>query len=479
MNRIELSEPPLSPLAATAVAPAPPAADPVRAYATLTFVRGAMVSLAITVVAGMLGILFYIPAAAPGLMRAGIDFSMLRPVHTTFASAWIFLGGIAVVHHYLQEWGGPASRGDRWRLRAGVLLWAAAGLGILATLAGGTFSGREYMGFHPAFSGAILVGWLLFAWSFFRVTWRGFWTRPVYVTMWGVGIVFFVYTFVEQHAYLLPAVFADPLVDLRLQWKATGTLIGSFNLFVYGTLYYIGEKLSGDERYAHSRLAYALFGVGLLNAFTNFGHHTYHVPQSEVVKWISFVVSMTEVLILARVVWDIVGAVSRRAAGRFDLTRHFAVAAKWWTSAMLLSALLISVPPLNALIHGTHVVTAHAMGTEIGIDSMILFAALSWILAERMRHRTGAGEDVSAPRLRWIAIGLSVSAAGLIAWLHVSGTLVGLARYQDLPPPDWLRVVNAPLFAGLGLATAVFLSLLLAAWLRLAFGRGAARDDLG
>ena len=43
MNRIELSEPPLSPLAATAVAPAPPAADPVRAYATLTFVRGAMV----------------------------------------------------------------------------------------------------------------------------------------------------------------------------------------------------------------------------------------------------------------------------------------------------------------------------------------------------------------------------------------------------------------------------------------------------
>ncbi len=90
-----------------------------------------------------------------------------------------------------------------------------------------------------------------------------------------------------------------------------------------------------------------------------------------------------------------------------------------------------------------------------------------------------AGEAVSARRLRWIAIGVSVSAAGLIAWLHVSGTLVGLARYHDLPPPDWLRVVNAPLFAGLGLGTAVFLSLLLAALLRLAFRPGAARDDLG
>ena len=59
-------------------------------------------------------------------------------------------------------------------------------------------------------------------------------------------------------------VFADPLTDLRIQWKACGTLVGSFNLFVYGALYYVGERLSGDERAARSRLSYALFGVGLI-----------------------------------------------------------------------------------------------------------------------------------------------------------------------------------------------------------------------
>jgi len=72
--------------------------------------------------------------------------------------------------------------------------------------------------------------------------------------MWGVGVLFFIFTFLEEHAWLLPDVFAAPIVDLRVQWKATGTLVGSFNLFVYGILYYVAEKLSGDERYAHSNL---------------------------------------------------------------------------------------------------------------------------------------------------------------------------------------------------------------------------------
>ncbi len=253
-------------------------------------------------------------------------------------------------------------------------------------------------------------------------------------------------------------------MDLRLQWKATGTLIGSFNLFVYGTLYYIGEKLSGDERYAHSRLAYALFGVGLLNAFTNFGHHTYHVPQSEVVKWISFLVSMAEIVILARVAWDVARLASRRVSRSFDPASFFMMSAKWWIVAMFFTAILISVPPLNSLIHGTHVVTAHAMGTEIGIDGMILFAAVAWILAE-----CASRQVTRVPGMRWPAIGLNLSAALLVAWLHLSGTVVGYTRYQHLPPPTWLRDASPIVFVVAGLATALFMGVILAAWIRFAF----------
>ena len=443
----------------------------VRQYATLTFLRGALVSLAIALCAGMIGVLFYIPNIAPLLTERQIDFTALRPIHTAFISAWIFLGGVAIVHRYMQDHAGRITRGECFRLLLQVLLWGAAGGGILATLMLGIYSGREYIGFHPIFSAMILLGWFLFAWNFFRATWRGFWDRPVYVTMWGVGVLFFMYTFIEQHVWLLPDVFSSPIVDLRIQWKATGTLIGSFNLFVYGTLYYIAEKISGNERYARSKLAYALLGVGLLNSFTNFGHHTYHLPQSEVVKWISFVVSMAEVIILTRIVWDIALAVSKRHEQSFNAVRYFLGSAKWWTFAMFFSAILISIPPLNSFIHGTHVVTGHAMGTEIGIDSMVLFAGLSFILCELLVRRGGNDAIIHCRSVRLAAIGLNLFAALLVLWLHVSGSVIGYTRYEHLPPPVWYQQIGPYLFAGTGFAMALVLGFLLAAWLHVAFRR--------
>lgn len=98
--------------------------DPRRRYATLTFLRGALVSLGITVVAGSLAVLFYIPAVAEVLKNPGLSFPILRPIHTTFASAWNFLGGIAVVHCHMQECGGETSRAERWRLLLQVGSWA-------------------------------------------------------------------------------------------------------------------------------------------------------------------------------------------------------------------------------------------------------------------------------------------------------------------------------------------------------------------
>ena len=199
------------------------AGDPVRQFATIMFIRGGLIAIAVTLVAGMLGALYSIPTLAPSFQALGIDLRQLRPVHTTFASAWIFLGGVAVVHRWLQDYGGIATRGDRIRLRAQVVSWSIAGLGILATLAMGIGSGREYVGFPPVFSALILIGWLCYAWNFFRVAGPNFFQRPVYMTMWGVGMLFFIVTFVEQHLYLVPGIFSNPLQDLQVQWKATGT----------------------------------------------------------------------------------------------------------------------------------------------------------------------------------------------------------------------------------------------------------------
>ena len=432
-----------------------------RQHATEIFLRGGLIALAVVLLGGLLSVLHYFPGLSGTLAGSGLDFAAVRPIHTIFASAWIFLAAITVIYRYLQDEAPPATTGEQWRLRAQVVLWGLAGVGILATLLGGITSGREYIGFHPLFSVVIMTGWLLFAWTFFSLTGRGFFQKPVYVTMWGVGILLFIYTFAEQHAWLLPGVSDDPIVDMRIQWKATGTLVGSFNLLVYGCLYYLASKMIGDDRYAHSKLAYALFGIGLLNSFVNFGHHTYHLPQSAWINWISFLVSMSEIVILARVIWDIAKAVKRRTT-RQAAASFFLAAARWWIFAMLFTAILLSIPPINSILHGTYAVAGHAMGTEIGIDTMILLAAAAWILAERTRE---------TPALRRVGIGFNISAATLVLWLTIAGCAVGFTRYQRMPVPDWVATANPTIFASTGIATAVFLAAITALMARAIWSR--------
>ena len=451
-------------------------AHPVRQFATLTFVRGGLIAIAVTLLGGLLGALYSVPSLAPAFQSLGLDLRQLRPIHTTFASAWIFLGGMAVVHRYLMDHGGPATDGDRWRLRVQVLCWTAAGVGILATLLAGVGSGREYVGFHPAFSVLILVGWLCYAWNFFRVVGPGFWNRPLYVTMWGVGTVFFVYTFLEQHAYLLPGIWSDPVHDLRVQWKAIGTLVGVFNLFVYGSVIYIGERISGDAEYGHSRTAYALFAVGLLNSFTNFAHHSYHLPQRELVKWIAFVVSMMEIIILVRAVSDLWALARTREDGPFCATRGSFAAAKYWSVAIVGSAVLISIPPLNAIIHGTYAVAGHAMGATIGIDTMILLGAVIWIVGEYLRAREDetASDPLHCARMRWSVVGLNVGVALLVVWLHVAGVVTGITRMRLAPaeaylPPAWLGASSGLVFALTGAIAFLFFSSVLTTLFPLAF----------
>ncbi len=451
------------------------AAHPAHQFATVTFIRGGLVAIGITLIGGGLSAFYSVPALAPWFQQFGLDLRQLRPIHTVFASAWVFLGGAAVVYRFLQDQG-PPTAGDRWRLRIQVSTWALAGAGILVTLAAGIGSGREYVGFHPIFSLLILVGWICYAWTFFRVVGKRFWDLPIYVTMWGVGLAFFVVTFLEQHAYLIPGIFSDPVHDLRIQWKATGTLVGSFNLFVYGSVIYLGERISRDASYGRSTTAYALFGVGLLNSFTNFAHHTYHLPGSPVVKWIAFVVSMMEIIVLARAMFDLWRSARSPADPSFCAARSSFKAAKWWTCAILFSAILISVPPLNALIHGTYVVAGHAMGAMIGIDSMILLGAVFWILSEHMQAREGgSGWDIlHTAASRRTLLGLNLSVAGLVTWLHVTGVTTGVTRALHAPgeayvPPEWLSAYDGAGLAVFGTLALVFFGLLLLQLVRPAF----------
>ena len=428
-------------------------------FAATTLLRGGLVALGVVLLMGLGSALYGVPAVHQLVEPAGLDLRTPRVLHTTFASAWLVLVGLGACMTWLGEQG-PITPRERWAVGLALVGFAVAGAGVLSTVPLGIVSGREYLGFHPSLAIPMLGSWLLLAGVFFRRALPGLLTRPVYVLMWAVGFVFFVVTFCEQYAWLVPQVFDDPIVDRRLQWKATGTLVGAINLFVYGTALYLGEKLGTDPDVARSPKAFALFAVGLLNSFTNFAHHTYHLPQSHTVKWIAFVVSMTEVLVLFVVLHGVV----RQLSVSGSAARLLLASSKWWTAVIIASAVLLSIPPLNALVHGTWVVPGHAMGAMIGIDSMVLLAFVAWRVGE-------------TAQLRMRILLLNVALLGFVAWLHVAGVADGVARIDADPAaitafayrPEWLRAWLYPLLALFGTVTAVGLAALWARWLPRAF----------
>ncbi len=447
------------------------APDPVWRYASIMYARGAFTSLGIVLLAGLVAALYYVPWIQPHLKATGIDMRLLEPLHKTFAAAWIFLGGMALVMRFMQDEVKRASRGDRLRLRISVISLLAAGIAILITIPMGITSGREYVPFHPAISPLILIGWVAFGWTFLRAVLPKFWERPVHIMMWTVGVPFFALTFLEQHYYLLPSIFGDPIQDMRVQWKACGTLVGSFNLFVYGSAIFVATRISGDSSYGYSRTAWALFGVGLLNSFTNFGHHTYHLPQSSAVHWISFLVSMMEIIIVFKALSDVVRLVGRTMPRPYTTAQAFLSMSKWWTALMLVTSILLSYPPINALFHGTYAITGHAMGAMIGIDTMVLLGALAFVLAENARRERGSSAIIDSGRMRALVIGTNLAAFAFVIGLHVVGGAVGLNRYVGLPAPVWSEALKPWVFAGAGALTFVFFAILVGAWLRLAFRR--------
>ena len=435
--------------------------------------RMALLCVVLAVLGGAAGVLHYVPDLSPRLNELGLGLTKLRPIHTSFASVWIFGAAVAVVYHYLANTGGGLTRGDLIRFRIHTVCWLAAGVGILVSLLYGVTSGREYLGFHPLLSALLLLGWVLFAISFLKRSLHGFFQQPIYIWFWTVGVLYFMYTFIEGHAYLLPLVGDHPVRDLQIQWKSCGTLVGSFNFMVYGCLIYVTERMSGDRSYGHSNLAFLLFGVGCLNSFTNYAHHTYHLPQSHTVKWIAFVVSMAEVLILLRLMIDIRRMLKRRLnTVSFSSALAYLTSAKWWTAAMLFSSLLISIPSLNSMIHGTKVVVGHAMGTELGIDSMVLFGAVAFLLGELCGRRSESAARLNRPGQRRLLLAMNVAMAGLILWLTISGAVHGYFRYNGLPNPEWISYEKY-VFPVLGAAVGLTLLSLVFSWTPLLLNRPA------
>ena len=387
-----------------------------------------LVCVLITILAGLLSSMHYVESLSLLLEKIGLHFASLRPIHTIFSSAWLFIGGITFIFKFLLDLYGPFNTLEKILFNIQMFCFVVSGLGILISVFIGYLSGREYLGFYPQFSIFIGIGWLIFSYLFFKKVYSSFWTAPVYVYMWGVAILFFMVSFIEAHFYLFRFVYNNPIIDMQIQWKSCGSLVAAFNQIIQGSLLYLVECLGRDKVIAHSRSAFALFAIGLLNAFTNFAHHTYHIPQMHLIKWFSFIVSMLEIIIFTKIFFQVSSILNKKALLVQWLSVRFINLSKNWNICLLPFAILISIPPINTLIHGTTVVMAHAMGSEIVINSYIIFAIFSFLLVEMFGVNIYDGSFLGKCITKLVSL-MNFSITILILWLIISGIMSGICSY--------------------------------------------------
>ncbi len=387
-----------------------------QSLAGLRFMRLGILALAAGMLFGVIGGFQFL---FPEFLRE-LLFTKTRPLHVSMVISWIFLIAVGGIYFYLPRQCNLklySERAANWHF----WVFLVTGIAILACYLSGKFGGREYFEFPPVLSIPIFLSWMMFGINYFKTTLRHRKPWPVYYWMWGTGIVFFFITFAEAHLWLIPYFRESMVREIIVQWKSYGTMTGSWNMLVYGTALYLATRIGGNDEPARSKLAFGLYFLGLFNLMFGWAHHTYIVPSETWIRTFAYAVSMTDLFIFGKIIWDWRSSLDEWQKNRHCNAYRFLFAADIWVFVNLALAIVISVPALNLLTHGTHITVAHAMGSTIGINTMILLASIFYVIREELPHEAHAGCS------RQIKIGFWTANASL-AVFFVALILAGVGK---------------------------------------------------
>ncbi len=345
----------------------------------------------------LLGVISGFQYILPAFLKEQLAFQKTRPLHVYLVIAWLFTAAQAGVYYYLPT---VANRPLYWQRGVWLhfILQAAVSVVIISCFFMGYFGGREYLEFPPWLGVFVMLPWIPFTLNFFLTLKPDYKNAPVYIWSWSTGIIFFFITLSESYLWLFDSFRNNIIRDVTIQWKALGSMVGSWNMLIYGTGMYIMEKMSGDTRACRSPLAFFFYFLGLTNLLFNWGHHTYIVPAAPWIKTVAYIVSMTELLILAHIIFQWRKTMTSARKTYHSIPYRLLSFADAWILLNLSLAIAISVPAWNFYTHGTHITVAHAMGSTIGINTMLLLASVFYIiqkekpgLSEKKKKVTGYG----------------------------------------------------------------------------------------
>jgi len=375
---------------------------------------------------GLTGALQYL---VPGFLKTYLSFEKIRPLHVSAVVFWIIFAAMGAVLTYLQEYTGRKIFSPLLlKIQLGIFIISV--IAILLSYCFGVFGGREYWEFHPSLALPIATGWILFIINFVRSI-GSFKNQPVYVWMWLTGLFFFLFTFIESYLWIFPYFSNNVINDMTIQWKSYGSMVGSWNMLIYGSSIFLMEKISGNKKYSHAPIAFVLYFTGLFNLMFNWGHHIYTLPTYPFIKHISYAVSMTELFILGKIIWQWRSSVNTARKHYHHTAYRFLMAADIWIFLTLALAIAMSIPAINVYTHGTHITVAHTMGATIGINSFLLLALAFDILQDTCI-------SISSKNLKWLNRGFITANISLfIFWISLVLAGIVKARWQmsDTPIP--------------------------------------------
>ena len=310
--------------------------------------------------------------------KSGVmGFLSLRPLHVSSAYLGIITAGLGFLTLIIQK--KRTSQFGTFLQYLHFTLWIIALTGIFYSYFTGDFGGREYWEFNPVWALPIFISFIVFLIFYihqigFKVKW------PVYYWMWLTGLVFFIFTFIENYLWIFPYFREHFIADMTIQWKVNGSLVGAINQIIYGVAFYLMEKISGDEKSSYQKLSFAMYFLGMFNLMFNWGHHIYLLPTEKIIHYIAYAVSMTEWIILIRIFYKWSQQIKENKQFYYFFPYRFLMASDYWVTLNLTLALFMSIPAINLYTHGTHITVAHAMGTTIGINTMIILAGTFYFI---------------------------------------------------------------------------------------------------
>lgn len=429
----------------------------------MAFIVLALLYLLIGLLFGVLGGMQYV---LPAFLKEQLSFQKTRPLHVYLVISWIFTAAQGGIYYFI-----PRITSREFFSKKAVIIhfWMQCLISgsIIICFLLGYFGGREYLEFPPLLGAFIFISWIPFAINFFMTLRPKFSQAPVYIWSWSTGILFFFITLSESYLWVLDFFRNNIVRDITVQWKALGSMVGSWNMLVYGTGMYIMEKISGNKTTSRSKLAFFFYFLGLTNLMFNWGHHTYIVPAASWVKTVSYVISMTELLILGHIIYKWKSTLNEAQKHYHHVPYRFLSFADAWIFLNLTLALIISVPAINRYTHGTHITVAHAMGATIGINTMLLFAAVYFLIQDKRKFPiTGSEKSINAGLIvtntSLLIFWISLLGMGLV---KISGNSGGLGFYDIMDRlMPWFRVFSITgvfTFIGIGILSLTAIRLLL------------------